>query len=132
IWAQWAFDMFMHVPNQKSKRLSSWITMSAGDRIHATDAIFRQSIIPVKVAHLRHAQPDFWEMSFKRLFPPKEEPRGELGQSLSTCRYFVLWERLMRSLSTRHAKKVRNTLYQVFKRLHWIPHTGSDRIWSSR
>jgi hypothetical protein len=70
---------------------------------------------------------------FDRYFPPKgtaPKERGKL-QNFPYTTYYNDWFKLMLQLSVNDAKVVQAGVLHKFKKLKWLPHGGSDRMWAT-
>jgi hypothetical protein len=136
IWKQASFDIFAVSPNGAKSTDPSHIIMSTEARHNVTWDTFKTtdfSKIFVKV-QIRLVTEDFWTTTlFDRYFPPKGTQPKEKGklQNFPHTTYYNDWFKLMSQLSQRDSKIVRSGLLEEFKKLKWLPHGGSDRMWAT-
>ena len=136
IWSQTPFDIFAVGPNSSGSKNPSHILLSSEARrnvgwatFHTTD--FTRVFDKVQI---RFVSEEFWTTTlFDRYFPPKgtaPKERGKL-QNFPYTTYYNMWFKLMSQVSPRQAKVVRNRVLMEFKKLKWLPHGGSDRMWAT-
>lgn len=71
---------------------------------------------------------------FDRYFPPKgtgPKERGKL-QNFPQTTYYPDWFSFMTRLSPRQAEFVRSRVLVEFKKLKWLPHADTDRMWPTK
>jgi len=137
IWAQVPYDIFAKAANGKKQADPPHLIMSNAarskvtwDAFHTTDlsAIFEK-------AQIRMTPPQFWQENlFARYFPPKgakPKERGKL-QNFPYMTYYQKWVKLMGDLSEDDAKVVRAAVWKRFKKVKWLPHADTDRMWVTK
>ena len=136
IWKQTPFDIFAVAPNGARSKDPSHIIMSKHARNNVTWETFKTtnfSTIFEKV-QVRMVSDEFWKTTlFDRYFPPKgtaPKERGKL-QNFPYTTYYPEWFKLMSQLSDADSKVVRAGLLTEFRKLKWLPHGGSDRMWDT-
>ena len=130
--AQWAFDILQVSPNKKARSNSSYVTLTHAQLAIVTLDIYRNTIIPFEKVWVRARDQDYWKLQFDRFFPPKNAVATNRLQNFATCRYFMMLDRLMASVSTLHANMIRAAARILFRKFRWLPHTESDRMWQTR
>ncbi|KAI0069525.1 hypothetical protein K474DRAFT_1751947, partial [Panus rudis PR-1116 ss-1] len=137
LFRQFVYDVFQVAPNHKAQNKPSHLCMSHEDMRKVTVDIFK-SLNLVNVfprVQVRRVDLNFWRsILFQRYFPRKGTPPKEVGklQNFPYTRYYPNWIHLTNRLSTADASYVRDRIWSAFKELHWLPHTGSDRMWPTK
>jgi hypothetical protein len=137
IWAQVPYDIFAKAANGKRQAEPPHLIMTTAarsnitwDAFHTTDlsAIFDK-------AQIRMTPPQFWQDNlFARYFPPKgtkPKERGKL-QNFPYMTYYQKWVKLMGDLNEEDAKVVRAAVWKKFKKVKWLPHADTDRMWVTK
>jgi hypothetical protein len=137
LWAQFPFDVFGKGPNKKTSTENSHIIMKRRDAENATIDIFKTfdlSRIFTQV-QARTVDSAFWDGTlFDRFFPPKStkaKARGKL-QNFPYMTYYKTWVDIKTRMSTRDVEVVRNALRIEWRKLYWVPHADSDRMWATK
>ena len=136
IWKQASFDIFAVSPNGAKSTDPSYIIMSTEARHNVTWDTFKTTDFSgiFEKIQIRMVSEEFWTTTlFDRYFPPKGTPPKEKGkiQNFPYTTYYKDWFKLMSQLSQNDAKIVRSGLLEEFKKLKWLPHGGSDRMWAT-
>ena len=136
IWKQTPFDIFAVSPNGARSKDPSYIIMSKDARDKVTWETFRTTNFSgiFEKVQIRMVSEDFWTTTlFDRYFPPKgtaPKERGKL-QNFPYTTYYPEWFKLMSQLSDGDSKVVRAGVLTEFRKLKWLPHGGSDRMWDT-
>lgn len=136
IWKQVPFDIFAVSPNGVRMKDPSHIIMSNQARHNVTWETFKSTDFSgiFEKIQIRMVPSDSWTTTmFDRYFPPKgtaPKERGKL-QNFPYTTYYNDWFKLMSQLSVNDAKVVRAGVLREFKKLKWLPHGGSDRMWAT-
>lgn len=136
IWKQASFDIFAVSPNGAKSTDPSHIIMSVEARQNVTWDTFKTTDFSgiFEKIQIRMVTEEFWTTTlFDRYFPPQGTPPKERGklQNFPYTTYYNQWFKLMSQLSPKDAKVVRSRLLKEFKKLKWLPHGGSDRMWAT-
>lgn len=136
IWGQAPFDIFAVGPNSSRSKDPSHVLLSNVARRNVTWAAFHTTDFTgvFEKVQIRLVSEEFWTTTlFDRYFPPKgtqPKERGKL-QNFPYTTYYNQWFKLMSQLSSGQAKLVRARVLIEFKKLKWLPHGGSDRMWAT-
>ena len=136
IWNQLFVDIFQVSPNPRGRTHNSKYTTLSTDEIQAvTEATFLQPVLPFRQAAIKRVEPRTWDTTFFDRFFPLEiltaEVEGRPTQNFSSCAYFQLWQALRASVDDATAAIVRERLLTRWRTLHWLPYSGSDRMWAT-
>lgn len=132
IWAQFPYDLIQVSPNLKSRRDPAYTTLNAEQQMKVTLELFKRPVLPFRTAWVRFRDQKFWSTTqFDRFFPPKGA-RLENLQNFTGCRYFRDWMIVMTQATPQHAKAIRAKVHKKFMQILWLPHTESDRMWSTK
>jgi hypothetical protein len=137
IWQQTPYDIFAVAPNGVRNQDPSHDVMTNHARSLVTWDTFKTTNFSgvFEKAQLRMVDDEFWTSTlFNRYFPPKGTPPKERGklQNFPYTTYYVEWSKLMSQLTHDDAKVVRAGLLIEFRKLKWLPHGGSDRMWATK
>ncbi|KAG1762127.1 hypothetical protein EDD22DRAFT_778777 [Suillus occidentalis] len=133
---QFASDIFQLAPFPKLAPSSPWILLDPAQRRHTKIDIFHSldfSGIFSQIQYRVVFKDDWDNIIFKRYFPEKEAVTAKALQQFPSASYYRQWQALMDRLDEDTAKVTRDHLLtQWFKKLCWVPHPDSDRMWSTR
>jgi len=70
-----------------------------------------------------------WVAAFDIFFPPLGAPPRLQPQNFPTMLYWIKWADMKMHLPKSQVKKIRETYWELFNELHWVPQPHSDRLW---
>lgn len=133
ILAQFAYDIIQRSPNQKYSSQGAYCTLTQEQQMLVTIDLFKGKVLPFERAWLRFSIWDDWVNMVNCLFPDIEQAPITNPQNYGSCRYFYLWDRLMRNLGSPGDRlEVRRAVARHIASYHWLPYANSDRIWQSK
>jgi hypothetical protein len=137
IWKQVPYDIFAVSPNGARTKDPSHIIMSIHARKDVTWDTFKTTNLTTifEKVQIRMVDDEFWTTTlFDRYFPPKGaniKERGKL-QNFPNTTYYNKWMRLINQFSENDSKVVRAGVLTEFRKIKWLPHGGSDRMWATK
>ncbi|KAI9062337.1 hypothetical protein FKP32DRAFT_1574343, partial [Trametes sanguinea] len=131
LWAQFAYDLIQVSPNLKSRHALPYVTLSYEQQLEVTPAIFKSAVLPFRAIYYRSRDTQFWLQQFDRFFPPSGKVL-EKSQNFPKCRYYHQWLELRTLIPAVDFNKIRRALWAQFRKLWWLPHTETGRIWDTR
>jgi len=72
------------------------------------------------------------DVIFAQYFPEKGKQRPRGLQNFPAATYYCDWIDLMNRLKVDDARLVHHEVFKKFNKLHWVPYTGSDRMWLTK
>ena len=136
IWNQLFVDIFQVSPNRRGAQSPAYCTLTSEEIQTVTPAMFQQSVLPFTDVQLKRVNEATWdETFFDRFFP--RQPITAAGSSVpaqhfACCSYYQLWQALRVQIDDATADTVRRQLLVQWQGLHWLPYSGSDRMWATR
>ncbi|KAI9062333.1 hypothetical protein FKP32DRAFT_1574348, partial [Trametes sanguinea] len=132
IWAQFGFDLIQVSPNLRSRADGAYTTLSHDEQLLATIDIFTRPVLPFCAVWWRVRDKNYWDViQFDRFFPPHGKELQRM-QNFPSCRYFQLWLRLRAQMPSADFARVREKILPLFRKLYWLPHTDTQRLWDTR
>ncbi|KAG1772226.1 hypothetical protein EV702DRAFT_976795 [Suillus placidus] len=133
---QFASDIFQLAPSPRLTSNSPWVLLDPGQRIRVKIDIFHSldlSGIFNQVQYRVVSDDDWNNLVFQRYFPAKGTLMAKALQQFPSASYYRQWQALMDGLDEDNAEIIQNhCLMQWFDKLYWVPHPGSDRMWSTK
>lgn len=137
IWKQVPYDILAVGPNGVRTKDPSYILLSRHALENVTWDTFKTTNLSAifEKVQIRMVNDKFWTTTlFDRYFPPKGadiKERGKL-QNFPYTTYYSKWNQLMNQLSSEDSKVVRAGVLTQFRKIKWLPHGGSDRMWATK
>lgn len=132
---QFASDIFQLAPSPKLASISHWVLLNPAQRLRAKVEIFHSldlSGIFCQVQYRVINDADWDNLVFQRYFPAKGASTAKALQQFPSASYYRQWQALMDGLDEDRAEIIQNRLRQWFNNLYWVPHPGSDRMWTTK
>ncbi|KAI9069962.1 hypothetical protein FKP32DRAFT_1558697, partial [Trametes sanguinea] len=130
LWAQFAYDLIQISPNLKNRHALPYTTLSYEEQLEVTPELFKRPILPFRAVYFRSRDSQFWLQQFDRFFPPSNKTLDK-SQNFPKCRYYHQWLELRGLMPAVDFNKVRRALWAQFRKLWWLPHTETGRIWDT-
>ncbi|KAL7281845.1 hypothetical protein ACG7TL_005168 [Trametes sanguinea] len=131
LWAQFAYDLIQVSPNLKDRNELPYVTLSYEEQLEVTPQLFKAAVLPFRAVYYRPRDSQFWRQQFDRFFPPAGKVIDK-SQNFPKCRYYHQWLELRSLMPAVDFNKVRLALWSQFRKLWWLPHTETTRIWDTR
>lgn len=132
---QFASDIFQLAPSPKLASISHWVLLNPAQRLRTKVEIFHSldlSGIFRQVQYRVINDADWDNLVFQRYFPAKGASTAKALQQFPSASYYRQWQALMDGLDEDRAEIIQNRLRQWFNNLYWVPHPGSDRMWTTK
>lgn len=132
IWRHFLRDLIRVSPSSNE---GPYCTLSPEERENITEGLYMSSVLPFRRAIVKAAPVETWDIIFfNRFFPTSamvnaaEEQRRKQPQHYGSCNWWTSWLSLLRKLPPQADENIRQGLLVEFRKLVWLPWSGSDRI----
>ena len=136
IWNQLFVDILQVSPNRRGAQSPAYCTLAAEQLLTVTSAMFQQPVLPFSDVQLKRVNEVTWDETFFDRFFPREPITAANSsipaQHFASCSYYQLWQALRAQVDDNTADIIRQQLLVRWKTLHWLPYSGSDRMWATR
>jgi hypothetical protein len=134
-WQDFLRDLIQVSPS--SSRGGRYCTLSAEEREHATEALYKETALPFRVVVVKWTEAEQWDiLLFQRYFPNSAQMASKSGTTLQhwpSCHYWRSWNQVLQDVpSSVHQEEMRRKLLEHFRQLTWLPWCSTDRIWVTK